>query len=157
MVQIKRSTIILVLAIVVAANTAVARIRSWSLLAAAGIVGTGVWSLIYLAEASPADPAPILFVHLVVLAALVVLWLRGEPADAPAAWRDTPSLAAALASGFSAGALLVSDHLVFAGSGRWGAALVAAMVAAAWLRGPMGILQFHPQFELHVSAHVDPI
>ncbi|MCO5159782.1 MAG: DUF2339 domain-containing protein [Mesorhizobium sp.] len=123
------------LAIVVAANTAVARIRSWSLLAAAGILGTGVWSLVYLTEASPAEPAPILFVHLVVLAALVVLWLRGEPADAPATWRDTPSLAAALASGFSAGALLVSDHLVFAGSAPWGAVLVAAMVASAWMRG----------------------
>jgi uncharacterized membrane protein len=123
------------LAIVVAANTAVARIRSCSLLAAAGIVGTGIWSIIYLAEASPADPAPILFVHLVVLASLVVLWLRGGLDDAPATWRDTPSLAAALASGFSAGALLVSDALVFASSAPWGAVLVAAMVATAWMRG----------------------
>ncbi|SMH43675.1 DUF2339 domain-containing protein [Mesorhizobium australicum] len=122
------------LAIVLAANTAVARIRSWSLLASAGILGAGVWSMVYLAEAFPVDPAPVLFIQLVVLAALVLLWFRGRTADEPTNWRDTPSIAAALTTGLSACALLVVDELVFTGSAPWGAALVAAMVAAAWLR-----------------------
>jgi uncharacterized membrane protein len=121
------------LAIVLAANTAVARIRSWSLLAAAGIAGAGLWSTVYLLDAFPVDPAPVAFITFVMLAGLAFLWLRGE--DRQAGWRDTPSLVAALAAGVPAGAMLVADGLVLFDTAPWGAAIVVAMAATAWLRG----------------------
>ena len=39
------------LAIVLVANTAIARLRDWTFLAAAGFVGAGLWTLVYLSEA----------------------------------------------------------------------------------------------------------
>jgi uncharacterized membrane protein len=121
------------LAIVLAANTYIARTRDWTLLAAAGLAGCGIWSVIYLAEALPADPVPVTFIALVMLASLAFLWLRGEGSQAN--WRDTPSLVAALAVGTPAGAMLIADHLVLFDTAAWGAAVVVAMAATAWLRG----------------------
>ena len=121
------------LAVVIVANTAIARIRSWSPVAAAGFAGIGFWSLVYLADAFPVEHAPVLFSILVMLAALAFLWLRGD--GGKAAWRDTPSLAAALSAGLPAGAMLMVDALVVYDSAPWGAAILVAMVAVAWLRG----------------------
>jgi uncharacterized membrane protein len=121
------------LAIVLAANTFIARTRDWTLLAAAGLAGCGIWSVIYLAEALPADPVPVTFMALVMLASLGFLWLRGGGNQAN--WRDTPSLVAAVAVGAPAGAMLIADDLVLFDSAAWGAAVVVAMAAAAWLRG----------------------
>lgn len=121
------------LAVVVAANTAIARIRDWSLIAAAGMAGCGLWALIYLAETYPVEPAPVLMISIVMLAALAFLWLRGLGGRAE--WRDAPSLVTALAVGVPAFAMMVVDGLVLFDSAPWGAAIVAAMAATAWLRG----------------------
>ncbi len=66
------------LAIVLVANTVIARIRGWSFLVSAGFVGAGLWTLLYLSEARSPDFMVVMFISLVVLGALAFVWLRRE-------------------------------------------------------------------------------
>jgi len=122
------------LAIVLAASTVIARMRDWTFLAAAGLAGSGLWGLLYLAEASPADPVPVVFINAVMLAALVFVWLGRRAPDTAHGWRDLPSIAVAATTGLNAAAMLIADDLVLGGTAGWGAALVVAMLAVAFLR-----------------------
>jgi uncharacterized membrane protein len=120
------------LAIVLAANTVVARLRTWKFLVAGGFAGMGLWTLVYLAGAPLPDMAVVVFAQAVTLAALAGLWLRTSGDDAALDW---PSILPAFFVGVAALGLIADPG--FAGRGDlWGAALVAAMLAIAFWRQP---------------------
>lgn len=83
----------LYIALVQVAAIAVASIRSWVPLAAAAVVGAGMWSLLYLQDVIAPVAEPVIVSHLVGLGALAFLWLRRPTTDARV---DAPSVAAAV-------------------------------------------------------------
>ncbi len=143
------------LAIVLVANTAIARLRGWSFLAAAGFVGTGLWMLVYLSEApipdftgadvhQPGD-AQRACVHLAQRRRGGCEWLRRWPAIAPAFFL---AMTAAL--------LLAMPQYQSVGGVAYGAVLVFAMLLVAFYRP---VRQFHcctrrasPRVLVHAQA-----
>ena len=75
------------LAIVLVANTVIARMRDWKFLAAAGFVGAGLWCLLYLSDAAAVDLTVVMFTNAVTLGALAFVWL-GRRADGATASGD---------------------------------------------------------------------
>jgi uncharacterized membrane protein len=126
------------LAIILAATGVIARIRDWPLLMGAAFAGTGVWCLIYLVSAGPADLKAVAFIGAVTLAVQTFIWLRGD-ADATAAAGisagvDKPSIVPALLVGLAAISLGI-DPLHAAAGGTWlSAAFLIALVAVAFYR-----------------------
>lgn len=124
------------LAIVLVANTAVARLRDWTVLAAAGFAGTGLWWLVYMLGAGNVDVTVVFFINAVALAALALVWLARRPAmqadgGLPVDW---PSIVPAIFGGMAALGLL-ADPVFSVGTGAvYGLLLVATMVAVARLR-----------------------
>jgi uncharacterized membrane protein len=116
------------LAIVLAATGAIARIRHWALLMAAAFVGTGLWTLLYMAETPQLDFAVIMFINAVTLSVLVFLWLTGDENE-----EGTP-VAPAFFLGLSALVLFNAADFVAAGGPAWAAIILIAMVAAALYR-----------------------
>lgn len=122
------------LAVVLAANVAVARVRDWGLLAAAGFAGAGLWSLIYLAGATTPEIGVLVFTHAVSLATLGVLWLGRRSAEDQAGI-DWPSVMPGFFVGLGSLALMVDPAFLQRGE-IWGAVLVIALVAIAFVRPP---------------------
>lgn len=123
------------LAIVLVATSAVARIRDWKFLMAAAFTGTGLWTLLYMANATAAGSSVILFIDAATLLALSLLWLggRSDETEQASARVDWPSVAPAFFVACSA--LLLFLHPAYAGGGAWpGVVVIAALVGAALYR-----------------------
>lgn len=121
------------LAIVLAATAAVARIRRWSLLMGAAFVGTGLWTLLYVADAPPANFTVVLFISTVTLLVLALLWLgRGD--DQAAAALDWPSIVPAFFVAVTALVLFIHPTYAALGGPLRGAALLLGMLAVAFFR-----------------------
>ncbi|TIX55833.1 MAG: DUF2339 domain-containing protein, partial [Mesorhizobium sp.] len=120
------------LAIVLAATAAIARLRDWKALAAAAFVGTGLWTILYMANTPAANLSAILFINAATLAVLAFVWLgaRGAEAESSGGF-DWPSIAPAIFVGLSALGLSVDPAFIVAGDALAGAALLAAMLAVA--------------------------
>jgi uncharacterized membrane protein len=128
------------LAIVLVANTVVARLRSWRFLAAAGFVGTGLWTLLYMSEAGIPDFTVLMFISLVTLAALTFAWLT--PSSNEARGTDWPTIAPALFLALTALMLMVTPQFQAAGGASYGALLIFAMLLVAFYR-PRGLPLLH--------------
>ncbi|GAA2850704.1 putative membrane protein [Aminobacter aminovorans] len=119
------------LAIVLVATTAVARTRRWSLLMGAAFIGTGLWTLLYLADAPLASFTIVLFISAVTLAALALLWLGRD--DDPAAL-DWPSMVPAFFVAVTAIVLFIHPTYASLGGPLRGAVLLLGMLAVALYR-----------------------
>jgi len=126
------------LAIVLVANTAVARLRGWALLAAAGFAGAGLWQLLYLIPGQPVELGVVAFIDAAMLASLAVIWLRQRPASnaVPASALDWPSIVLAVFMAAAAVRLLLGPDLQAAGGATVGAAILVAMLLVALYRPP---------------------
>lgn len=120
------------LAIVLVANTAIARLRSWRFLAAAGFAGTGLWMLLYLMQAPVPDLPVLMFIGLVTLGSLALVWLRSDDGDAKAV--DLPTIAPALFLALTAALLLATPQYQAIGGVAYGAVLIFAMLLVAFYR-----------------------
>lgn len=116
------------LAIVLAATGAIARIRHWTLLMTAAFVGTGLWTLLFMAETLQLEFAVLLFISAVTLLVLVFLWLTGDENE-----EGTP-VAPAFFLGLSALVMFSATKSVAEGGPAWAAIILIAMVAAALYR-----------------------
>lgn len=126
------------LAIVLAATGAIARIRRWALLMTAAFVGTGLWTLLYMAETPQLDFAVLMFISAVTLAVLVFLWLTGDDGEGRVGW---PSVAVAFFLGLSALVMFSATDSLAQGGPAWAAVILIAMVAAAlYRRGAVALL-----------------
>ncbi len=122
------------LAIVLAANTAIASIRDWTLTAAAGFAGTGLWCLLYVNDSGSINLSVVLFINAVVLACCALLWLSrraGEPGRI-----DAAAAVAAFFVALVSAQLLIDPELQLSGGAYCGGLLLAAMVLVAVLRMP---------------------
>lgn len=121
------------LAIVLAATAAVARIRRWSMLMGAAFVGTGLWTLLYLADAPLANFTVVLFISAATLLVLALLWLgRGDQRGG--AELDWPSIVPAFFVAVTALVLFIHPtYAALAGPLR-GALLLLGMLAVALYR-----------------------
>ena len=119
------------LAIVLVATAAVARIRRWSLLMGAAFIGTGLWTLLYLADAPLASFAVVLFISAVTLGALALLWLGRD--DEPAAL-DWPSMVPAFFVAVTAVVLFIHPTYAALGGPLRGTILLVGMLAVALYR-----------------------
>ncbi|PWK75654.1 DUF2339 domain-containing protein [Aminobacter sp. AP02] len=118
------------LAIVLVATAAVARTRRWSLLIGAAFIGTGLWTLLYLADAPLVSFAIILFMSAVTLAALTWLWLgRSEEAEL-----DWPSMVPAFFVAVTALVLFIHPTYAALGGPLRGTLLLLGMLAVALYR-----------------------
>jgi uncharacterized membrane protein len=118
------------LAVVLVANTGIARLRGWTFLAAAGFVGTGLWTLLYLSEAPVPDFTVLMFISLVTLGALALVWLRGGEGEA----LDWPTIAPAFFLAVTAALLLAVPQYQAIGGVSYGAVLIFAMLLVAFYR-----------------------
>lgn len=115
------------LAIVLAATVAIASLRRWRGLATGAYVGAGLWTLVYLLDATDVSPALVAVLHLVGIAALGALWLRARDPDTDRF--DIPSATAGFFT-FVVSAFLATQAVDGA---PFAAALIVAMLtAAAW-------------------------
>ena len=140
------------LAIVLVTNTAIARLRQWTFLAAAGFAGIGFWGLVYMASTGMPNLSIVLFSNAVTLAALAFIWLGrfgGERKDSSAI--DWPSAFPGFFVAIAGLALLI-DPVFFQRGEVWGVALVAAMVAIAFFR-PAALPLLHAAGAATVLAH----
>lgn len=128
------------LAIVLAANTVVARLRDWRFLAAAGFVGTGLWTLVYMGEAPRPDLTVVMFISLVTLGALALAWLKSGVEDGKDV--DWPSIIPAFFVALTATTLLVDPAYQAVNGIAYGAVLVFAMLLVAFYR-PNGMALVH--------------
>jgi len=119
------------LAIVLVATAAVARTRRWSLLMGAAFIGTGLWTLLYLADAPLADFTIILFISAVTLAALALLWL-GRRDDMTAL--DWPSMVPAFFVAVTAMVLFIHPTYAALGGPLRGTVLLVGLLAVALYR-----------------------
>lgn len=119
------------LAIVLVATTAVARTRRWSLLMGAAFIGTGLWTLLYLADAPLASFTIVLFISAVTLAALALLWLGRD--DEPGAL-DWPSMVPAFFVAVTAVVLFIHPTYAELGGPLRGTILLVGMLAVALYR-----------------------
>ncbi|QKC97650.1 DUF2339 domain-containing protein [Mesorhizobium sp. NZP2298] len=121
------------LAIVLAATGVIARMRDWKALMAAAFFGTGIWTILYMTDASGVNLSAILFIDAVTLAILAFVWLGGHR-DGTARAFDWPSIVPGLFVAFSALGLSVDPAFAAAGYALPGAAILAAMVVVALYR-----------------------
>ncbi len=122
------------LAIVLAANTAIARMRDWTFTASAGFAGAGLWCLLYIGDSASIDLPVVLFINAVILACCALIWLSrrgGEPARMDVA----PAVAAFFVALVSV-QLLIDPELQLSGGAYGGGLLLAAMLLVAVLRTP---------------------
>jgi uncharacterized membrane protein len=124
------------LAIVLAATACIARIRDWVLLMAAAFAGTGLWTLLYMADAPEIAASVVVFIDVVTLAVLGFVWLGGrgedEGASGPLLWTAVvPAVLMAVSA-----LILIVDPDIAAGHAVWGVVVVAAMMATALYRRP---------------------
>ncbi|UCI06700.1 DUF2339 domain-containing protein [Mesorhizobium sp. B1-1-8] len=128
------------LAIVLAATAAVARIRAWKALVAAGFAGTGIWTILYMTDAPGANLAAILFISLATLAVLAFVRLAPfltagrDDAQSSDADFDWPSIVPGFFVALTAMGLSVDPAFASAGDALHGAVLLVALVAAALYR-----------------------
>ena len=120
------------LAIVLVANTAIARLRGWTFLAAAGFVGTGLWTLFYLSEAPVPDFTVLMFITLVTLVSLAFIWLKAGEGEAKGF--DWPTIAPAFFLALTAALLLAVPEYQAIGGVAHGAVLIFAMLLVAFYR-----------------------
>jgi uncharacterized membrane protein len=122
------------LAIVLAATASIARIRDWGLLAVAAFAGTGLWTLLYMADTLEIAASVVVFIDVVTLAVLAFIWLGGrgeeEGASGPLPW--TPVAPAVLVA--ISALILIIDPDIAAGHAVWGVVVVAAMMTTALYR-----------------------
>jgi uncharacterized membrane protein len=125
------------LAIVLVAAAYIARMRNWAFLMSGGLVGAGVWALLYLLFERPIgletfNHAVILFIAAVMIVSLAVLWLRRADDEAETS-PDAPSIVGAVLLGLMGLALFTNPYLTQAGGAWRGALIVAALLGvAAW-------------------------
>ena len=119
------------LAIVLVATAAVARTRRWSLLIGAAFIGTGLWTLLYLADAPLASFAIVLFMSAVTLAALTWLWLGRSDEEAALDW---PSMVPAFFVAVTALVLFIHPTYAALGGPLRGTLLLLGMLAVALYR-----------------------
>lgn len=135
------------LAIVLGAAAIIARMRRWRFLISAVFVGTGLWTLLYLGAAAPAQPLTVVTVFsAIVLAVLVFIWLSGADDDDRA---DMVSVIPAFFVGVSTLFLFV-----LANGGPWQPALIVAMMVAAAFRRPAAAATLHAAGIVTVLASV---
>lgn len=139
------------LAIVLVANTAIARLRDWRFLAAAGFVGTGLWTLFYLGEAPVPDFVVLIFISLVTLGSLAFVWLRGGEMDANGF--DGPAIPPAFFLAMTAVLLLAMPQYQSVGGVPYGTVLIFAMLLVAFYR-PAAIPLLHAAGIATVLVHV---
>lgn len=121
------------LAIVLVATAAIARIRRWTLLVGAAFVGTGLWTLLYMADAPLANFSVILFISVVTLAVLAFLWL-GHVGEEAADTIDWPSIVPAFFIAMTALVLFLHPAYAVIGGPLRGAVLLLGMLAVALYR-----------------------
>lgn len=138
------------LAIVLVANTAIARLRDWKFLAAGGFVGTGLWTIVYLIEVPTVDFIVLMFISLVTLGALALLWLRA--ADDARSF-DLPTIVPAFFVAVTAIMLMVDPRNQAIGGVSYGALLIFAMLLVAFYR-PKGLALVHAAGIATVLVHV---
>ncbi|WP_269931532.1 DUF2339 domain-containing protein [Aminobacter sp. HY435] len=129
------------LAIVLVATAAVARIRRWTLLIGAAFVGTGLWTLLYLADAPVAQFPVVLFISSVTLATLALLWLRPRD-DLLTAPLDWPSFVPAFFVAMTALVLFIHPTYAELGGQLRGAILLLAMLLVALYRSAALVMLF---------------
>ncbi|MBZ9795842.1 DUF2339 domain-containing protein [Mesorhizobium sp. ES1-4] len=123
------------LAIVLAATGVIARMRDWKVLMAAAFAGTGIWTILYMADAPGANLTTILFIDAVSFAVLAFVWLSGRGSEAGQSRAfDWPSIVPSVFIAFSALGLSVDPVFAAAGYALPGAGLLVAMVAVALYR-----------------------
>ena len=142
------------LAIVLVANTVIARMRDWRFLAAAGFVGAGLWCLLYLSDAAAVDLTVVMFTNAVTLGALAFAWLgrRADGLTAPGTV-DWPSIAPAFFVALAATVLLVDPDFQAVGGAVYGGLLIVAMLLVALYR-PHGLPLLHAAGVATVLVHV---
>lgn len=121
------------LAIVLAASGVIARLRDWAPLMTAAFVGSGMWSLLYLASFPETDFAILLFIGAVTLGVLVFVWLRGRAAASPHGF-DIPSIAPAAFVGLTALSLAIDPRLTDSGGMAVATVLIAGLLGVACYR-----------------------
>ncbi|AZO55555.1 MULTISPECIES: DUF2339 domain-containing protein [unclassified Mesorhizobium] len=143
------------LAIVLAATGVIARIRDWKALMAAAFFGTGIWTILYMTDASGVDLSAILFIDAVTLAVLALVWLSGRGGEAEIAESgfDWPSIVPGAFVAFSALGLSVDATFVAAGYALPGALVLVALVATAFFR-PRAVPLLHAAGLVTVMIHL---
>ncbi|MEP9388894.1 DUF2339 domain-containing protein [Mesorhizobium sp. KR9-304] len=139
------------LAIVLVANTAIARMRDWKFLASAGFVGIGLWTIVYLGEAPIPDFIVLMFVSLVTLATLFFIWLRPMDGGASNTF-DWPTIVPAFFLALTAALLLAGPEYQALGGIPYGAVLIFAMLVVAFYR-PTGLPLLHAAGIATVLVH----
>jgi uncharacterized membrane protein len=119
------------LAIVLVANTIVARMRDWKLVAAAGFAGTGLWTLVYLGDAPIVDFIVVMFISIITLATLALAWLSPGEDDAETDW---PTIVPALFVALTAAILLAHPAYQAVGGTSYGGVLIFALLLVAFYR-----------------------
>jgi uncharacterized membrane protein len=119
------------LAIVLVANTIVARMRDWALVAAAGFAGTGLWTLVYLGDAPIVDFMVVMFISVVTLATLALAWLSPGDDDADTDW---PTIVPAFFVALTAAILLAHPAYQSVGGTSYGGVLIFALLLVAFYR-----------------------
>ena len=124
------------LAIVLAATGVIARMRDWKALMAAAFFGTGIWTILYMSDATTAELPVILFIDAVTLVVLAFVWLASRSGDTDPAKKgfDWPSIVPGAFVAFSALGLSVDSTLVAAGDALPGALVLVALVVTALYR-----------------------
>ncbi len=126
------------LAVVLAAAGVIAGMRRWRFLMGASFVGTGLWTLVYMAGVTLPDFAVLLVFSAVTLAVLVFVWLAGA-AEKPKV--DFVAIVPAFFVGATALALFVIPDIAINGGPARAAIIVAMMVAAAvWRPAAQAVL-----------------
>ncbi len=115
-------------AVVLAASVAVARLRVWRALASAAFAGSGLWTLLYLAEMQPVDVNVVLFIGVATIVVLAFLWAR---ADQPSS-RPFPSSVAAAFVALAALAMMIGDADAVAATRAATTLLLLMLLVAAW-------------------------
>ena len=137
------------IAIVLAFSTAVARLRGWIFLVSGAFVASGLWTLLYMAEAGAADvptsPTVVLFIGLVSLAALGLIWFgRLVPDLGPSRIETAGPLPGAVPAAFLglSTLILLADIKFEAVNGpAYGTVLALAMLGVAlWRQGAMPLV-----------------
>ncbi|HTV71089.1 MAG TPA: DUF2339 domain-containing protein [Rhizobiaceae bacterium] len=133
------------LAIVLVAAAVIARVRNWALLMSGGLVGAGVWALLYLlfertSGVEAFNHAVILFIAAVMIVSLAVLWLGRENSESETGV-DAPSIVGAILLGLMGLALFTNPFLTQTGGAWRGALIVAALLGvAAWRDRALALL-----------------
>jgi uncharacterized membrane protein len=142
------------LAIVLVANTAIARLRDWKFLAAAGFAGTGLWMLVYLGEAPIPDFIVLMFISLVTLGSLALIWLKSGEGNAEGF--DWPTIVPAFFVALTAALLLAVPEYQAIGGVSYGAVLIFAMLLVAFYR-PMALPLLHAAGIATVLVHAQAV